>query len=276
MKVFASWSGRHSQLLAEAFRDWLPGVLQESEVFISSKDIGAGKRWSSEIGGRLSEIKFGVVFVTPESINAPWLQFEAGALSRELSNLVVPVRSGVSNVQLQETPLGQFQSVEADRDGILNLVRDMNKLLSRPLAEQTLDHTFQMWWPELAKRFGEAADATGTTNEPPAQSTTENLLVKLLEEQRRLIALVQEAILLQDTDGAPTRSSIFGRLRRESRPLNFAGFADEIVKLRDDPALMAAVERLLAANRAMSFDKSEAGDEVPFTIVPRSKDEKPE
>ena len=45
MKVFISWSDNKSQAVAIALADWLPGVINSIEPFVSAKDIYAGTRW---------------------------------------------------------------------------------------------------------------------------------------------------------------------------------------------------------------------------------------
>ena len=69
--VFISWSNERSRLVAEALRGWLPFVLQTVNPWMSVTDEEKGSQWESEISARLDE--------------SPWLLFEAGALSKKLS-----------------------------------------------------------------------------------------------------------------------------------------------------------------------------------------------
>ena len=84
MKVFLSWSGTRSHKIALVFRDWLPSVIQEIVPYVSSEDIDKGARWSTDIAKELADSSFGILCVTRENINAPWLTFEAGALSKTM------------------------------------------------------------------------------------------------------------------------------------------------------------------------------------------------
>lgn len=118
MKVFLSWSGSRSEAVARALRSWLPDVLQAVEPWLSSSDIQAGARWASELELQLQESGVGIICLTPENLTAPWVLFEAGALSKSLgSAYVCPYLYGFSPSELHG-PLVQFQATPATRNQI--------------------------------------------------------------------------------------------------------------------------------------------------------------
>jgi hypothetical protein len=86
MKVFLSWSDDKSRMVAEALRDWLPAVIQEIVPFMSEKDIAAGARWTNQIEQELEGTQLGIVCVTRENQSAPWLNFEAGAIAKQIES----------------------------------------------------------------------------------------------------------------------------------------------------------------------------------------------
>ena len=84
MKIFLSWSGEVSHEVAKVLDSWLPCVLQGAETFLSS-DISKGDRWSDVLAEELKEAHYGIICVTPFNIHRPWMNFEAGGLSRVIS-----------------------------------------------------------------------------------------------------------------------------------------------------------------------------------------------
>src|SRR5258705_12105319 len=86
MKIFISWSGSRSHKLANQLRAWLPHVIQNIEPFMSSGDIATGARWRTNVSSELEKCNFGIICLTPENLRAPWIHFEAGALSKAVGN----------------------------------------------------------------------------------------------------------------------------------------------------------------------------------------------
>ena len=153
MKIFISWSGERSHSLAHALHDWLPGVINAAEPWLSSNDIEPGSRWSADIFQNLENTEFGIVCLTQENLENPWIHFEAGALSKRVINArIVPLLLDVEAVDIQG-PLAQFQAVFADKNGIKTLLLAINKAIKDlgeiSLTERKLDEAFELWWPTL-------------------------------------------------------------------------------------------------------------------------------
>lgn len=153
MKVFLSWSGERSKLVAAALKDWLPMVLQNVEPWMSEKDILAGERWAEEIGKELEASHFGVICLTRENSGSPWLMFEAGAVSKRLEKgAVVPYIIDPGPIS-PTGPLGQFQGKRADRPHTLELMRSLNARSEPNLPDHRLVTQFDALWPNLEARL---------------------------------------------------------------------------------------------------------------------------
>lgn len=153
MKVFISWSGESSKALAEVLRGWLPSVLQAVKPYFSPDDITKGTRWSNEIGKELEDCKAGLLCLTKDNIEAPWIMFEAGALSKSLSSArVCPILFGLEPSDIKG-PLVQFQGAPFTKDEMKKVVKMMNQELGpAALTTEVLDSVFEMWWPKLEER----------------------------------------------------------------------------------------------------------------------------
>lgn len=150
MKVFISWSGNISLKVALIFRDWLPSVIQSIEPYVSSEDIDKGARWSTDIAKELENSTFGILCVTKENLEAPWLSFEAGALSKTMEKAFVsPFLFDIKRSEVQG-PILQFQSTVFEKEDIKKMVKTLNKACGDAgIADNRLDTSFEVWYPRL-------------------------------------------------------------------------------------------------------------------------------
>ena len=183
MKVFISWSGQHSKKLGEAFRDWLPGVLQLVTPYFTPSDVEKGTRWPTDIARELSDSQIGILCVTQDNIHSDWILFEAGALSRSLEKShVCPVLFGITNTDLAG-PLKQFQTTQFEKSDVHRLVGVINgRIGENQLPQKTLDTVFEKWWPDLERKINQILAEVGEPEEP-IRSDRE-LLEELLQLSR--------------------------------------------------------------------------------------------
>ena len=83
-KVFISWSGELSHKLGDALRNWLPSALQFVKPYFTPEDIEKGAKWGAEIAKELETSNIGIVCLTRDNTEKPWILFEAGALSKSI------------------------------------------------------------------------------------------------------------------------------------------------------------------------------------------------
>jgi len=145
MNVFISWSGTKSREVATALRQWIPAVLPTSEPWVAS-DLPAGSNWSREITHRLQQARIGIICLTDENKDSPWVLFEAGALARTGQLFLYLIDLAAAEVA---GPLAQFQATKADRDGTWRLIAALNDATGEQLPENVLRPKFENSWPEL-------------------------------------------------------------------------------------------------------------------------------
>lgn len=183
-KVFISWSGAMSQAVAKALRDWLPSVIQAVEPWMSADDIGKGIRWRSELANQLQQTRVGVICLTPENLESPWLHFEAGALSKTVKDTYVcPYLFELEPADISG-PLTQFQVTMAEKEDTRKLVHRINQALKdEVIPEAHLNKYFDRWWPDLEKQL-EGISRMPETSEP--QRSDREILEEILESVRGL------------------------------------------------------------------------------------------
>jgi len=121
MKVFISWSGSLSMKVALVLQKWMPRVIQSVEPYVSSENIDKGSRWSLDIAKELQGSVYGILCVTKDNYKAPWLNFEAGALSKELDlSRVCPFLYNIKSSELKG-PLLQFQATVFEKEDVYRL-----------------------------------------------------------------------------------------------------------------------------------------------------------
>lgn len=198
MKVFLSWSGERSHLIAQALRDWLPNVIQALDPWLSSSDIKLGMRWASELQLQLEQSRFGIICLTPENLSAPWILYEAGALSKSLeSAFVCPYLFGFSPSELHG-PLIQFQATTATKDGTRSLIYTLNRALGdKSIQEARLERIFVLLWPDLEIRFQEIAQITFKKKAPKEETIQEklaNAVIDSKEIHQSTVSLLEELV----------------------------------------------------------------------------------
>src|SRR5437762_1129196 len=150
MKVFISWSGERSRQLAQAVHAWLPTVIQAAEPWMSKSDLNKGARWGTELALELQHTRVGILCLTPDNIQSPWLLFEAGALSKTLPDtFVCPLLCYLEPSDIVG-PLAQFQATIAEKDDLRNLARTINGAQENDaLSVDRLEKAFELAWPDF-------------------------------------------------------------------------------------------------------------------------------
>jgi len=169
MKVFLSWSGDVSQQVAIALHKWLPYVLQRVKPFLSSSDISAGENWVDLLAEELQNTNYGIICVTPYNIRKPWINFEAGALSKFAKQpYITPLLFDIESHDEIKGPLDRFQSAFCTKEGILSLIQSINKSMDNDekVDDDVLEVTFDIWWNKLEEKL------IAIKNSPCRENTT--------------------------------------------------------------------------------------------------------
>lgn len=251
--IFISWSGSRSKYAAEAFRDWLPLILQAAKPWMSSSDVAKGTRGLTEVSNVLQGIKIGMVCLTPENLNAPWILYEAGALSKtidEKTRLCTYLLGGLK-FQDVEPPLGMFQATNPVKDDTLALLRTINTALGPdPIPESNLARLFERMWPDLEQKLA-IMPSSGQIAAP--KRSVEDMVTELLELARA------------DVNTAKSMREDFARLKQlvTMNALNRWWRVRAATMKQEEAAASATKNELLAAALRSSLEAADAQGPPP-------------
>lgn len=192
MKIFISWSGDRSQLLAEALRDWLPLILHYAKPWLSKADIQSGERWGIEVAKELQESNFGIICVTKDNMNAPWILFEAGAIAKSMEDgRVIPLLLDVDFREISG-PLAQFQAKKADQAGIRELIFDLNKAAPSGEPEDRLNQIFAPLFSGFEEKLGAIPASSSQKHTRPQGEILEELVSSVRNVEMRVRDSIDE------------------------------------------------------------------------------------
>lgn len=182
--VFISWSGERGKWVASALHDWLPVVIQNAKPWMSAVNIDPGSRALAEVAGHLHGIKVGIVCLTPESLRAPWILYESGALSKTIDDktrLCTYLLGGLQPSDV-EYPLGMFQATYPHQDGTRRIAHTINKAVNEhPIPDKNIDRMFDKMWVELAQKLETMPESDAVAVE---RRSVDAVVAEILENSR--------------------------------------------------------------------------------------------
>lgn len=255
MKVFISWSGDLSHRVAAALRDWLPSVIQSLEPYVSSEDIDKGARWSTDIAKELEDSSYGILCITKENVDAAWLNFEAGALSKSVErSRVSPFLFGVKRSEIKG-PVLQFQSTIFEKGDVKKLLAGLNEAEGENcLDEARLDQIFEVWWPQLEdslKKIEIKQPATSKSSDEVTKSQPASPGADILEE---VLELVRQQHRLLNSPDALIPEEYLTHVLRKTRAF------------REDHPVYDDLERSWSEIEAL-LDSFEGEETIPVSVV---------
>lgn len=245
MRVFMSWSGERSRQVGELFDQWLQCVIQAVDPWMSTKDIDRGALWFTEINNQLKEISVGIIVLTKENKDKPWILFEAGALAKGLStNRVCVILVDLESSEVRD-PLAQFNLTLPNKDGIWQLVSTLNSSLQEnALKEKVLSQVFETYWPQFERRFNEILNSTPDSNLVEEKEVNSNeLLFELINNTRLINRRLHDLEMLSDK---PKNQYNINQIRKRIRELIQYGMEEEeIINALSSDAPVGLIKNLM-------------------------------
>lgn len=252
MNVFLSWSGERSKRIAQLLDEWLQCVIQRIKPWMSSKDIDRGTIWFTEINDQLKATSTGIICLTRENLNKPWILFEAGALLKGLSSS----RLCTLLIDLQPAdisdPLAQFNHTLPTKEGMWGLIRTLNNsLLEERISEKILERIFETYWQQFDEAFRKIMGET-EAGDLPKKKDKDELMYELLNSVRMLDKRIR-SIEYNNNSTYNEKRLIDDRI--ENIIINFIKENNiELQKLNLDESIDIIMKKLMLGNKKYSFD----------------------
>jgi hypothetical protein len=264
MKVFISWSGERSLVIAKGLREWLPRVIQAIEPWMSDSDADKGIRWEQRIGLELEQTRFGIFCLTPENLDSRWLNFEAGAIAKTVDKTYVCTYLLELKPTDIEGPLSHFNHTKTEKEDTRRLIHTVNRALeSQALDEKIVNDSFELFWPRLEMQFNQLPPVAKKRKPRNIEDMTEEILVSV-------------RALLEDKPGRARPVSLGGMVNGKSltpRGKRIASEAlgkslEEIDRIYIDRDYLRAVY-LEATGRDLGLNKvdNEMENEIPDLLL---------
>lgn len=198
MNIFISWSGKTSMEIAELIKNFIPKVIQFAKPYYTPDDIEKGLKWESEINIKLAECTIGLICLTKDNTDKPWILFEAGALSNRLDKAkVCPILFGIKKSEITG-PLSTFQLTEFTKIDFLKLIKSINKSLDEfQIDESNLTEVFDAFYPKLEKEITEILKFNENSIDPKPKRKDREILEEILILVRRQVSQKDNLSILE-------------------------------------------------------------------------------
>lgn len=187
LKVFISWSGSLSKSVAKELMDLLRMASDRITPFMSDLNIESGTRGLSVIADELASTSVGILVVTKDNWQSPWLNYEAGALSKEVEDIetrVIPLLVDLEGPDMASTPLVQFQYRKLDEENVRRVLTELAALCGAD-PTRTVERVMPRW-AEYDERIKAAIAQSHASVQAPPAPTEPELIREILETVREI------------------------------------------------------------------------------------------
>ena len=185
--VFISHDTRDAEL-AEAFSDLLKkvsaGVLKSFRTSDKkgTQGIEYGVEWYPEIIKHIQDASDVVCLLTENSVNRPWILFEAGMAKGKLDTSILGVALGISLKNASTGPFAQFQNCSDDEDSLTKLILQLlERIPNSEPDEETIKAQVKTFKDKITKILKKMPKKK-TEETPNSKSSKDDSSAKLFEE----------------------------------------------------------------------------------------------
>lgn len=171
--------------MAELLRTWVQSVVQAVEPWVSSSDIDRGSLWFNQIINELSSTTHGIICITKDNKDKPWILFEAGALAKGLvSSRIYTLLVDLNSEDIKD-PLAQFNHTMPTKEGMSKLISSINNGLGENrLKDVILTNAFNTYWFQFEEEYARIIAGTDTVPHIEPVRSQDDILSEILNSVR--------------------------------------------------------------------------------------------
>jgi len=190
-------------------------IIQSIKPFFSPEDIQKGEYWSTTLKDQLNKNVTGIICLTNDNQNAPWILYEAGALSNGIGkNKVFPLLFDFEISELKG-PLSLFNATKFKKEDFLRLINSINNDIENSLDKSVLENTFEKFWTELESKISKIVSKYTSSNQD---------IKKIIRSEKDIL---EELVILQ-------RESVrINANDKEQQETNIKNIESNILKISD-------------------------------------------
>ena len=127
-------------------KHWLEDNIANLDVFVSH-EIGLGDDWKRFIDKKLINAEMGLLILTPENVNSPWVLFESGTIYK--TGRLFPFLCGRDKGNI-EGPFQGINHAEFSKDGLVKLLVEINKHSNYTLKNKNISGIVNSTWDDIS------------------------------------------------------------------------------------------------------------------------------
>ena len=156
-----------------------------------------GGRWATEIGENLAQCDYCIVCLTHDTAQKPWVNFEAGAISKTVEkSYVSPLLLDITPCDLGDLPLTMFQCTEFNRNDVYKLLQSINCAHESPIEESSLASDFEETWSGVRQEVvGMAPPKISEPQETDDDWIHQHDEVKMILDDESVVERIRENVL---------------------------------------------------------------------------------
>jgi hypothetical protein len=158
MQLFVCWHGDRGRRVAEILKKHLETIVNGLKVFVST-DIPKGVVWFEAVSDALKASDAGLICLTSDSLDSPWIHYEAGALAKTFDGQPGRMYTYLVGVAPEDLtgPLSAYQSTAATLGDTKKLVESLIASMTGEKSEANSGwiKRFQTQWSEWEEEFAD-------------------------------------------------------------------------------------------------------------------------